>query len=504
VKRRVGRDHELHIPFHGNDAIDAVEHHQWARTIDLHNLPNNSEHATPVSPNNSHIDEHTNLGYLSQCDPRMRDDLPRLKGVSSAKRDAVFQQKLQLCSVKFDLLDPKTNSKHVEIKRETLLELKDYVNSPSGQKIFKEDNIPAIISMVRVNIFRALPKPKGVIDLEDEEMFQEPSWPHLQIVYDFLLRFVMSAEVSAKVAKRHIDQQFCLCLINLFESEDVNEREYLKTILHRIYGKIMHHRGFIRRSISNSFYRFVYETDYHPGIAELLEILGSIINGFAKPLKAEHVSFLKRALLPLHKPRNIKYYHQHLAYCAVQFVEKDIDTVIPIVKSMCKWWPWTSSAKQLLLLAELEEILEACSSAMSHSSMSPADLKELKEMVARLLAQCVGSVHFQVAERSLMFWNNEHLIGGGGVLSMAGADVLLAPMLAPARRHADGHWNAVIERLAQNLLKMFMDQDPELFQKCTEEQQKMEAERSKRREATERRWELLRARAEEIGGASES
>ena len=39
----------------------------------------------------------------------------------------------------------------------------------------------------------------------------------------------------------------------------------------------------------------------HNGIAELLEILGSIINGFALPLKDEHKQFLLKALLPLHK-----------------------------------------------------------------------------------------------------------------------------------------------------------------------------------------------------------
>jgi serine/threonine-protein phosphatase 2A regulatory subunit B' len=32
----------------------------------------------------------------------------------------------------------------------------------------------------------------------------------------------------------------------------------------------------------------VYETERHNGVAELLEILGSIINGFALPLKEEH------------------------------------------------------------------------------------------------------------------------------------------------------------------------------------------------------------------------
>ncbi len=65
----------------------------------------------------------------------------------------------------------------------------------------------------------------------------------------------------------------------------------------------MPYRAFIRKAINNIFFRFVYETERHNGIAELLEILGSIINGFALPLKEEHKQFLMKALLPLHKAR---------------------------------------------------------------------------------------------------------------------------------------------------------------------------------------------------------
>lgn len=40
------------------------------------------------------------------------------------------------------------------------------------------------------------------------------------------------------------------------------------------------------------YFRFVYETEHFNGVGELLEILGSIINGFALPLKVEHKQFL--------------------------------------------------------------------------------------------------------------------------------------------------------------------------------------------------------------------
>jgi len=52
-------------------------------------------------------------------------------------------------------------------------------------------------------------------------------------------------------------------------SEDPRERDYLKTILHRIYGKFMNHRSHIRKTIGNVFYRFVYETERHNGIGRL-------------------------------------------------------------------------------------------------------------------------------------------------------------------------------------------------------------------------------------------
>ena len=65
---------------------------------------------------------------------------------------------------------------------------------------------------------------------------------------------------------------------------------------------------------------------------ELLEILGSIINGFAIPLKKEHLLFLQKALIPLHKPKCVPLYHQQLSYCIVQYVEKDLDTVMPVLR----------------------------------------------------------------------------------------------------------------------------------------------------------------------------
>ena len=47
----------------------------------------------------------------------------------------------------------------------------------------------------------------------------------------------------------------CSQLLDLFDSEDPRERDFLKTILHRIYGKFLGLRAYIRRQINHIFYR---------------------------------------------------------------------------------------------------------------------------------------------------------------------------------------------------------------------------------------------------------
>lgn len=63
----------------------------------------------------------------------------------------------------------------------------------------------------------------------------------------------------------------------------------------------------------------------------------SIINGFALPLKEEHKVFLLKVLLPLHKVKSLSVYHPQLAYCMVQFLEKDGTLTEPVSNLMMGW-----------------------------------------------------------------------------------------------------------------------------------------------------------------------
>jgi serine/threonine-protein phosphatase 2A regulatory subunit B' len=81
-------------------------------------------------------------------------ELPLLKDTAPAKKEALFRQKLALCCVLFEwdpaeaaggaigvagpgggTLGGEADRRAKEVKRVTLLELVDYVNSPGGQKV---------------------------------------------------------------------------------------------------------------------------------------------------------------------------------------------------------------------------------------------------------------------------------------------------------------------------------------------------------------------------------
>ncbi|GMI24687.1 hypothetical protein TrCOL_g10377 [Triparma columacea] len=413
-------------------------------------------------------------------------DLPALRDQPLKERESLFVKKLQLCSIIFAFDDPKVDLRGKDIKRQTLLELVDYVNTPAGQKIFTESITKDLMACISANVCRALPPATDDFDPEEDEPVLEPAWPHLQVAYEFFLRFIVSSEVNAKVAKKHVNQEFCLQLVELFDSEDPRERDYLKTILHRIYGKFMSHRSFIRKAISNVFYRFVYETERHNGIGELLEILGSIINGFAIPLKKEHLQFLVRALIPLHKPKCVSLYHQQLSYCIIQYVEKDPETAIAILNGFFRCWPWSCSSKQVLFLNELEEILEL---------LGADQLQQISKTLFTNLSRCLDSDHFQVVERALFLWNNEHLVNSG-CLSRLNAKMVLPIIYGPLYKNSSGHWNATVEGLAQNVLKMYMEYDLALYDKCSTDYFKEEEENKRKKGELTQKWTTVVAMAQ--------
>lgn len=443
---------------------------------------------TPRRQNSSRFDISTH---------RELEKLPGFHEVPPNRRQELFMQKIDQCNVIFDFNDASADMKSKEVKRLALHELLDYV--ANNRQVITEPMYPRVVEMFAKNLFRPIPPPMNpqgeAFDPEEDEPVLEVAWPHIQVVYEFFLRFIESQDFNTNIAKQYIDHSFVLQLLELFDSEDPRERDFLKTTLHRIYGKFLNLRSFIRRSINNVFFQFTYETERFNGVAELLEILGSIINGFALPLKEEHKLFLTRVLLPLHKVKSLSMYHPQLAYCIVQFLEKDASLTEEVVLGLLRYWPKVNSTKEVMYLNEVEDIFEV---------MDPAEFAKVQEPLFHQLAKSVASPHFQVAERALYFWNNEYFCN----LVSDNVEIILPIMFAPLYENSKGHWNRTIHGMVYNAMKLFMEINPQLFDDCSHEYTEQQNNAAGREALRERKWAAITEQANKrksngtTGGAS--
>lgn len=415
------------------------------------------------------------------------EKLPLLRETKLSERGEMFLKKIRQCCAIFDFENALGDIRSKEVKRACLAELYDYIKNNHG--VLTEAAHVELITMFSENAFRVLSPPSSIngadFDPEEDEPVLEPAWGHLQLVYELFSALLESPEFQPNFAKRQMDQSFVCKLLELFDSEDPRERDLLKTILHRVYGKMLALRVHIRRFINNVFFRFIYELPgKHNGIAELLEILGSVINGFALPLKDEHKSFLLKVLLPLHKAKSLGPYHPQLAYCIVQFLEKDRALAGPVLRALFHVWPRTNSSKEVMLLNELEEIVDM---------MQAHEFDDIHTEFFHQLSRCIASPHFQVAERALYFWNNDHILQ----LMQEYSDECI-PLLFPAlSRNIKAHWNRNIHTLIYSALKTLMDIDPQVFETCSTRLKQETVTEKQRLQVREAKWRQLEQLAEQ-------
>jgi len=377
--------------------------------------------------------------------------LPLLRDAKETDQPDLMLRKLDVCSkiYSFEGYVNMEEERQKKNKTETLHELREAVqNNP---QLLREPIIKNMVQMIEINVFRALPRPlPGIGGENDDETFHDPQYEHVSLVHDLFVNFLESQAFHPNTMKKYVDTSFITQLINLLNSHDEREREIVKTVLHRIYGKFLGLRGFIRKSINNIFLEFAYEDDSFNGVGELLEILGSIINGFAVPIKAEHKLFLSKVLIPLHKSRRYTSFQPHLSYCIVQFVEKESASTMLVVGSMLRVWPITNTGKEIMFLSEIEEILDVC---------EPHEFLNICEPLFQRLALCMKSQHFQVAERALYYWNNEYVVS----LIEENIRMVMPIVFMSLYEAAKTHWSATIVMLVCNVLKTLMEMDQELF-----------------------------------------
>ena len=156
--------------------------------------------------------QHSSRFDISDQRQRELEKLPGFHEVPPNRRQDLFMQKIEQCNIIFDFNDASGDMKPKEIKRLALHELLDYV--ANNRQVITEAMYPKVVDMFSKNLFRPIPPPVNpqgdAFDPEEDEPVLEVAWPHIQVVYEFFLRFIESQDFNTNVAKAYIDHQFVL------------------------------------------------------------------------------------------------------------------------------------------------------------------------------------------------------------------------------------------------------------------------------------------------------
>lgn len=162
-------------------------------------------------------------------------------------------------------------------------------------------NLPKVMEMIETNIFRPLPNlKKSEVDEADgiaQEDEYDVAWQYLEPVYQLFVQIVVIADIDAQILKTFITPLFIQQFLDLFDSQLPSEREFLKNIFHKMYAKVVPRRKMMRRAMDQMFQILIHETHKFNGASEILDILASIISGYAMPLRDEHIKFFNNIIL---------------------------------------------------------------------------------------------------------------------------------------------------------------------------------------------------------------
>lgn len=389
---------------------------------------------------------------ISSLDPRQH--IPK-----DAKE--LFLKRVQMCSVTYDYSDESKDAKAKAERLAALQELREFVSDNKNVAQYVIPHLDLVMEMIQKNIFRPLPTDKksgeklgaSETGVEEEETIIDPAWPHLQGIYEFFFELIISEATDVKSIKMFISPSFVQEFLGLFDSEEPRERDYLKNILHRLYAKLVPRRKMIRKAINDSFLTMIHETQRFNGASELLDILASIISGFAVPLREEHVIFFKNVMIPLHKVMTSHLFHEQLLRCSMLFLSKDHGLAISLVEGLLRYWPFGNSPKETMFLTELQEVLEVC------------ELSKLDPLVNKLfkrLVRCISGPQLQVADRAMCFFENDYFLG-----ILRTYKQITFPMVVPVIVElAETHWHKILQESLNALKVILREIDPVAFDKA--------------------------------------
>ncbi|KAK8890618.1 hypothetical protein M9Y10_035399 [Tritrichomonas musculus] len=340
------------------------------------------------------------VSFDTQVNPALLS-LPPLPKLNSPEFSEAFEKKIELCNYICDFYNPQLDTVAKIDKKKTLEEIFNIVSKVELLYKLQNDQIAQILTMCKNNIIRDLPVLNAhLIFSEDLPPISEPSWPHLNIIYQIMFSIFQQCN-------RHpvFTNQFILDLLPMMQSPDPVERQVLDRFIIE-YLKSREGKLATQNYINSVFF---------PTLSRLLTthiesktppfIVGPILQIYLHIFQCTRQDKNSTQQVYNQILRLLSDYHlstfEDQFYSIIDFFSDESSAFASMLaRALITHWPKSCAEKEASFVRMMIDVMPKISSR---------DLAPLVPRIFSLLAECVSSQSLKVAEQSFHIWTSHKI-----------------------------------------------------------------------------------------------
>lgn len=374
------------------------------------------------------------------------EELPNLLDVPDYQVRSLLWKKIRICCTQLDMEDHRFE-REVNVRFDTIRELMALCES-DGDLLSSHGTLEDCLRLVEHVLFRPLPTPDHIkYNAAGVEIpFLDPNWDYIELVHDFFLQIITCPQIRVDTLRQSITNTFIRNYLYLFFSQDARERSVVRLGVHQLYGRLPRRRPLFRQVFGEMICNVILLHDRVTGIEEILTVYSSIVCGFARPMRKEHVRFLQHCLLPLHRLDRLVDFSSSLTRCLLLYIAQDGNLAPLIIRGILHYWPRSNTQNELLLIDEIEKIVQTMDGEQMASVICP--------LLTRL-RKCLLSQQFLIAQRVLKLWDNGDF---AQVVLYHDKNRLYSWnfMFSSLQQIANNNWNKQVRESARHVMDLYL------------------------------------------------
>ena len=372
--------------------------------------------------------------------------------INSPQTSSLLSQKIELCCNLCEFVDKDADLQAKSIKSQTIKELMNVFNSPTGIKNVPDKNIDEFFKMIKINLSRGIPTiPKKYLFYDDEPILCDIAWPHLSLIHQLILGYQ-----KINPTDKRFNHDFLNMMFSLLSSPDINEREQVVSFFEKYMETFPDKELLVLNHLANLLIGYREKVNDLFCVIPCLRLFQTRFK-LKKSLDKNHLKYFFDAILPLHTTKNLFSYYGIFTDIMGFFISFDKELAIKIFFIVIKSWPEAKPRKQILFISMINFIVE---------KIPPEQFETVATPLFSLYARCSQNCNYKVVDASFQIWGNVTILP----MILDNTSIIYPIVYSWYNKTMKEHWNIRSQNAALNALKTMHDSDPFVFDELSQSQ----------------------------------